>query len=37
VALGYKPAEVKRLLAQLDTDGKSAEEILRLALKRVVN
>ena len=35
-ALGYKPAEVKRLLAQLETGGKSAEEIIRLALKRAV-
>ncbi len=37
VALGYKPAEVKRLLAQLETGGKSAEEIIRLALKRAVH
>jgi Holliday junction DNA helicase RuvA len=37
VALGYKPAEIKRLLAQLETSGKSAEEIIRLALKRAVN
>jgi Holliday junction DNA helicase RuvA len=37
VALGYKPAEVKRLLAELETSGKSAEEIIRLALKRAVN
>lgn len=36
VSLGYKPAEVKRLMAQLDTDGKSAEDIIRLALKKVV-
>jgi Holliday junction DNA helicase RuvA len=37
VALGYKPAEIKKLLAQLETSGKSAEEIIRLALKRAVN
>jgi Holliday junction DNA helicase RuvA len=37
VALGYKPAEIKKLLAQLETSGKSAEEIIRLALKRTVN
>jgi holliday junction DNA helicase RuvA len=36
-ALGYKPAEIKKLLAQLETSGKSAEEIIRLALKRAVN
>lgn len=36
VALGYKPAEVNKLLAQLDLDGKSAEDIIRLALKRAV-
>jgi Holliday junction DNA helicase RuvA len=37
VALGYKPAEIKKLLSQLETSGKSAEEIIRLALKRAVN
>lgn len=37
VALGYKPAEIKKLLAQLETSDKSAEEIIRLALKRAVN
>lgn len=34
VALGYKPAEVKRLLAKLDTKDKSAEDIIRLALRQ---
>ena len=34
VALGYKPAEVKRLLAKLDTRDKSAEDIIRLALRQ---
>ena len=37
VALGYKPTEINKLLAQLETSGKSAEEIIRLALKRAVN
>jgi len=37
VALGYRPAEVKRLLAQLDTDDKSAEDIIRLALRQAVS
>jgi holliday junction DNA helicase RuvA len=36
-ALGYKPTEVKRLLSQLDLAGKSAADIIRLALKQVVN
>lgn len=34
VALGYKPAEVSKLVASLDTDGKSAEDIIRGALRR---
>ena len=36
VALGYKPAEVKRLLTKLDTEDKSAEDIIRLALRQAV-
>ncbi len=36
VALGYKPREVQRLIGGLDIDGKSAEDIIRLALKQVV-
>jgi len=36
VALGYKPKEVNRLIEKLDTDGKTAEDIIRLALKQVV-
>jgi len=36
VALGYKPAEVKRLLAKLDIEDKSAEDIIRLALRQAV-
>lgn len=37
VALGYKPAEVSRLVSRLDTEDKSAEEIIRLALRQAVN
>jgi len=37
VSLGYKPAEVKRLLGQIDVKDKSAEDIIRLALRQVVN
>ena len=36
VALGYKPAEVKRLLGKLDIEDKSAEDIIRLALRQAV-
>ncbi|HNP35597.1 MAG TPA: Holliday junction branch migration protein RuvA [Woeseiaceae bacterium] len=36
VALGYKPAEVNRLIAKLDVDGQSAEDIIRLALRQSV-
>ena len=36
VALGYKPKEVNQLIAKLDTDGKSSEDIIRLALKQAV-
>ena len=36
VALGYKPAEVKRLLAKLDIEDKSAPDIIRLALRQAV-
>ncbi len=35
LALGYKPTEVKRLLAKLDTKDKTAEDIIRLALRQV--
>lgn len=37
VALGYKPAEVNRLLAQLDTNERPAEDIIRDALRQAVN
>jgi Holliday junction DNA helicase RuvA len=36
VALGYKPQEVKRLLGQLDVADKSAEDIIRSALRQAV-
>ena len=36
VALGYKPTEVKRLLTRLDLEDKSAEDIIRLALRQAV-
>lgn len=35
VALGYKPAEVNKLIGRLDTDGQTAEDIIRSALKQV--
>jgi len=35
VSLGYKPAEVKRLLGQMDTKDQSAEDIIRNALRQV--
>lgn len=35
VALGYKPKEVHALIGKLDTEEKSAEDIIRLALKQV--
>lgn len=35
VALGYKPKEVNSLIANLDIDDKSAEDIIRLALRQV--
>ena len=34
IALGYKPAEVNRLIAKLDIQDKSAEDIIRLALRQ---
>ena len=36
VALGYKPAEVSKLLSQIDIRDKSAEDIIRLALRQAV-
>ena len=37
VALGYKPLEIKRLLASTETSGISAGEIIRQALKQAAN
>lgn len=37
VSLGYKPAEVKHLLATTETDDLSAEDIIRRALKQAVH
>ncbi len=37
IALGYKPAEVTKLVSGLDTDGQSAEDIIRRALKQVAS
>jgi Holliday junction DNA helicase RuvA len=34
VALGYKPKEVNKLIANLDIEDKSAEDIIRLALRQ---
>lgn len=36
VALGYKPAEVNRLLGDIEVAGKSAEDIIRLALRQAI-
>lgn len=33
VALGYKPAEVSRMLGSIDTAGRSTEELIRQVLK----
>jgi Holliday junction DNA helicase RuvA len=37
VSLGYKPAEVKRLLAAMQTDELTAEDIIRQALRKAVS
>lgn len=37
IALGYKPSEVNKLLAKLDIEDKSAEDIIRLALRQAVS
>jgi Holliday junction DNA helicase RuvA len=34
VSLGYKPAEVNKLIAGLDVEGQSSEDIIRLALRQ---
>ena len=35
LALGYRPAEVKRMLSELDAAGMNSEQLIREALKRV--
>lgn len=37
VALGYKPTEVKKLLGSIDVGDRTAEDIIRQALRQVVN
>ena len=37
VALGYKPKEVNNLIAKLNIENKSAEDIIRLALKQAAS
>lgn len=37
VALGYKPPEVKRLMAQVDGEDATAEDIIRAALRAAVS
>ncbi|HEX7060672.1 MAG TPA: Holliday junction branch migration protein RuvA [Woeseiaceae bacterium] len=36
IALGYKPNEVQRLLGKIEVSGKSAEDIIRLALRQAI-
>ena len=36
VSLGYKISEVKRLLSNIEAEGKSSEELIRLALRQTV-
>ena len=36
VSLGYKSSEIRGLVSKLDTDNKSSEEIIRLALRQAV-
>jgi holliday junction DNA helicase RuvA len=35
VALGYKPAEVSRMLTRVDSEGQSTEELIRQVLKNL--
>ena len=37
VSLGYKPNEVRKLLASIDVQDMSAEDIIRMALRHAVN
>lgn len=36
IALGYKAPDIKKMLAKLNTENLSSEEIIRLALKKIV-
>ncbi len=37
IALGYKPKEVNQLIGTLNVDGKTAEDIIRLALRQAAS
>ena len=37
IALGYKPTEAAKAIAAIDSEGLKSEEIIRQALKRMVN
>lgn len=37
VALGYKPKEVNKLIGAMDTENKSSEDIIRMALKQAAS
>ncbi len=37
ISLGYKPVEVRTLLAKIDVQDRSAADIIRLALRQTVN
>lgn len=37
IALGYKPTEAAKAIAAIDSEGMKSEEIIRQALKRMVN
>lgn len=37
IALGYKPQEAARSLAAIDTEGRSVEDLIRQALKTMIN
>jgi Holliday junction DNA helicase RuvA len=37
IALGYKPQEASKMVASVDTDNLTSEDIIKAALKAVVN
>jgi Holliday junction DNA helicase RuvA len=37
VALGFKPQDASQLVKKISVEGKSSEEIIRLALQSVAN